>query len=139
MGYLLDTCVLSDFVRGEAGTQAKLRATLPSEIYVSAITVMEVRYGLRINPQQAARIGTVMNELIDSATIVRFDSDVATCAAEIRARLKAAGTPIGAYDVLIAATALQHELIMVTANTREFVRVVGLQLENWRLPQERTL
>ena len=133
MEYLLDTCVLSDFVRGEDGTQAKLRATPPSETYVSAITVMEVRYGLRINPQQAARIGTVMNELISAATIVPFDSDVATCAAEIRAQLKAAGTPIGAYDVLIAATALQHGLTMVTANTREFVRVTGLQLENWRL------
>lgn len=48
MGYLLDTCVLSDFVKGEAGTQSRLRSTPPSEIYVSAVTVMEVRYGLKM-------------------------------------------------------------------------------------------
>lgn len=132
MGYLLDTCVLSDFVKGEPGTQSRLRSTLPSEIYVSAVTVMEVRYGLKINPQQAVRIGTVMNDLLNAATIVPFDSLVANCAADIRGQLKIAGTPIGAYDVLIAATALQRSLVMVTANVREFERVAGLQLENWR-------
>jgi tRNA(fMet)-specific endonuclease VapC len=53
-------------------------------------------------------------------------------AAQIRVALKSQGQPIGAYDVLIAATALQHSLIMVTANQREFERVPGLQTENWR-------
>jgi tRNA(fMet)-specific endonuclease VapC len=53
-------------------------------------------------------------------------------AAQIRAALKSQGQPIGAYDVLIAATALQHNLIMVTTNQREFERVLGLQTENWR-------
>jgi tRNA(fMet)-specific endonuclease VapC len=53
-------------------------------------------------------------------------------AAQIRATLKTQGQPIGAYDVLIAPTALQHNLIMVTANQREFDRISGLQTENWR-------
>lgn len=53
-------------------------------------------------------------------------------AAQIRAALKSKGQPIGAYDVLIAAIALQHHLIMVTANQREFGRVPELQIENWR-------
>ncbi|NJL41323.1 MAG: type II toxin-antitoxin system VapC family toxin [Leptolyngbyaceae cyanobacterium SL_7_1] len=52
--------------------------------------------------------------------------------AQIRAALKSQGQPIGAYDVLIAATALQHNLIMVTANQREFDRIPSLQTENWR-------
>ena len=42
------------------------------------------------------------------------------------------GQPIGAYDLLIAATALQHSLIMITSNQREFERVDNLQIENWR-------
>lgn len=46
--------------------------------------------------------------------------------------IKVQGQPIGAYDVLIAATALQHNLLMITANQREFDRVPGLQSENWR-------
>jgi len=53
-------------------------------------------------------------------------------AAQVRALLKNQGQPIGAYDVLIAATALQNDLLMVTANQREFDRILGLQTENWR-------
>jgi tRNA(fMet)-specific endonuclease VapC len=43
-----------------------------------------------------------------------------------------AGTPIGAYDVLIGATALTHNHIIVTSNVREFQRVPNLKIENWR-------
>ena len=50
----------------------------------------------------------------------------------IRAQLAAQGTPIGAYDILIAATALRHGLIMVSHNRREFSRLSGLRLEDWR-------
>ncbi|HYX13933.1 MAG TPA: hypothetical protein VE944_06105 [Nostoc sp.] len=46
--------------------------------------------------------------------------------------MKTAGTPIGSYDVLIAATALTHNHIVVTSNVREFQRVPSLQIENWR-------
>lgn len=79
MRYLLDTCVISDFIKAEPGTQARLKQTSPADIAVSSITIMELDYGL-----------------------------------------------------LIAATALSHGLVMVTANAREFARVTGLQLENWR-------
>jgi tRNA(fMet)-specific endonuclease VapC len=46
--------------------------------------------------------------------------------------LKQQGTPIGSYDILLAGTALSRKLILVTANTREFDRVNGLVIENWR-------
>jgi tRNA(fMet)-specific endonuclease VapC len=67
-----------------------------------------------------------------SVTILAFGNAEAERAAQIRAILKAQGQPIGAYDVLIASTALQHSLLMITANQREFDRVSGLQTENWR-------
>ena len=52
---------------------------------------------------------------------------------QIRASLASAGTPIGAYDLQIAAIALVNNLILVTHNTREFERVSGLQLEDWEI------
>ncbi|MEX0268568.1 PIN domain-containing protein [Leptolyngbyaceae cyanobacterium UHCC 1019] len=64
--------------------------------------------------------------------MLSFGTAEAEQAAQIRALLKTQGQPIGAYDVLIAATALQYHLLMVTANPREFDRVPGLQTENWR-------
>jgi tRNA(fMet)-specific endonuclease VapC len=51
----------------------------------------------------------------------------------IRADLERAGAPIGASDLLIAATARAHDLVLVTHNVREFSRVVGLRLEDWEV------
>ncbi|MCG8362626.1 MAG: type II toxin-antitoxin system VapC family toxin [Pseudanabaenales cyanobacterium] len=132
MRYLLDTCVISDFIKGEAGTTVRLRQTPPVDIAISAITVMELRYGLAINPQRAQKVEPAISSILSSVTILPFGALEAEQTAQIRAALKSQGQPIGAYDVLIAATALQHSLVMVTANQREFQRISGLQTENWR-------
>jgi tRNA(fMet)-specific endonuclease VapC len=132
MRYLLDTCVISDLIKGEARTTLRLRQTPPIDIAISAVTVMELRYGLVLNPQRAQKVEPAIASLLSSVTILPFGTVEAEQAAQIRAALKPQGQPIGAYDVLIAATALQHNLIMVTANQREFERVPGLQIENWR-------
>ncbi|MEO0488861.1 MAG: type II toxin-antitoxin system VapC family toxin [Cyanobacteria bacterium J06659_2] len=132
MRYLLDTCVISDFIKGEAGTIARFKQTLPVDVAISAITVMELRYGLTLNPQRAQKIEPAVVSILSSVNILPFSNAEAEQAAQIRATLKSQGQPIGAYDVLIASTALQHDLIMVTANQREFERVPDLQIENWR-------
>lgn len=134
MRYLLDTCVISDFIKGEVGTKVRLKQTPPVDIAVSAITVMELRYGLALNPQRAQKVEPAISSFLSSVTILPFSVVEAEQAAHIRAVLKSQGQPIGAYDVLIAATALQHHLLMITANQREFDRVPGLQTENWRQP-----
>lgn len=134
MRYLLDTCVISDFIKGEAGTTARLKQTPPADTAISTITVMELRYGLALNPQRAQKVEPAITSILSSVTILSFGTAEAEQAAQIRATLKSQGQPIGAYDVLIAATALQHNLIMVTANQREFERISGLQTENWRNP-----
>ncbi len=134
MRYLLDTCVISDFLKGEVGTKIRLKQTPPVDIAISAITVMELRYGLALNPQRAQKVDPAISSFLSSVTILPFSTLEAEQAAHIRAVLKSQGQPIGAYDVLIAATALQHHLLMITANQREFYRVRGLQTENWRQP-----
>ena len=132
MRYLLDTCVISDFIKGEPGTFRRFKQVSPTNLAVSSITEMELRYGLAWNPRVTENKREAIMDTLASVTILPFNSAAAGQAAEIRALLKSQGTPIGPYDVLIAATALQHNLIMVTANQREFERVPGLRLENWR-------
>lgn len=132
MRYLLDTCVISDFIKGEPNTQARIRQTSPAEIAVSTITVMELRYGLHLNPQRAQRIEPVISSLLGSIALLPFDVADAEQAGQIRSILRSQAQPIGAYDVLIGATALRHQLVMVTANQREFSRILGLQIEDWR-------
>lgn len=68
-----------------------------------------------------------MSQLSD----ILFDDLAATSFGVIRAQLDVLGTPIGAYDLQIAAIALAHNLTLVTHNSREFSRVEGLQLEAW--------
>ncbi len=132
MRYLLDTYVISDFIKNEPGTQTRLKQTPPTAIGISIITVMELYYGLVLNLQRAQKVESTIAQFLAAITIIPFTQPEAQQAAQIRARLKIQGQPIGPYDILIAATALEHQLIMVTDNQREFDRVSGLQTENWR-------
>jgi tRNA(fMet)-specific endonuclease VapC len=72
-----------------------------------------------------------LDVFLRSVAVVAFDEEDASIAGSIRAELERVGKPIGPYDYLIAAQALRHGLIFVTANEREFSRVPGLRWENW--------
>ena len=63
--------------------------------------------------------------------LIPFTADDAETAGHIRAELKAQGTPIGAYDLLLSGQAVSNNLTLVTANVGEFSRVPGLKWQNW--------
>ena len=130
--FLLDTCVISDFIKGEPGTLHALKSCRPADTAISAITMFEIDYGLALNPQRAKKIASLITGLTQSIQILPFTGATGRYAADIRAELKRKGTPIGPYDVLIAGTALEHELTLVTANTGEFSRLEQLDLIDWR-------
>lgn len=132
MKYLLDTCTVSDFVKGQPKVLARVKATPPNLIAVSALTRMEVDYGLALNVERARKLAPLLDAFFSAILTLPFDAADARAAAAIRAALKNQGQPIGAYDVLIAGTALARGLVVVTSNTGEFKRVSGLQLEDWR-------
>jgi tRNA(fMet)-specific endonuclease VapC len=93
---------------------------------------MEVAYGLLLNPRLAQRLKPVMDAFFGAIRVLPSDGKAAETTAKGRANLKRRGRPIGAYDVLIAGTALAHDLILVTSNVREFKQVEGLRIEDWR-------
>jgi tRNA(fMet)-specific endonuclease VapC len=130
--YLLDTNVLSDFARGEQVVMARLRQEAPLQLVVSVITETEVEYGLARNPGLAPRVREAMRMLLNTISVLPFEHEDARVAAQLRASLNSQGTPIGAYDLLLAACALRRGLKIVTHNAREFARVGGLGLEDWR-------
>jgi tRNA(fMet)-specific endonuclease VapC len=132
MRFLLDTCVVSDFAQGQPLVLARVKAAAPEDLAASAITEMEVAYGLLLNPKLAGRLKPVMDAFFGAIRVLPYDRAAAEATARARANLKQRGRPIGAYDVLIAGVALAHELILVTSNVREFRRVEGLRIEDWR-------
>jgi tRNA(fMet)-specific endonuclease VapC len=130
--YLLDTNVLSDFARGEQAVTVRLRQEAPPQLSISVITEMEVEYGLARNPNVAPSVREIMRTLLNTISVLPFEREDARVAAQLRAALNSQGTPIGAYDLLLAASALRRGLKIVTHNAREFIRVGGLGLEDWR-------
>jgi tRNA(fMet)-specific endonuclease VapC len=130
--FLLDTNVISDFVRAHPIVQTRLRATRPSDIAVSSVTAMEVEYGFALNPPRARRLRPGVEALFAAVELIALTVEDARAAGAVRAALKRRGTPVGPYDVLLAGTALARGLVFVTANSAEFQRVSGLVIENWR-------
>ena len=126
MQYLLDTCTVSDFVKGQPAVLARVKATPPNLVTVSALTRMEVDYGLALKAERARNLAPLLDAFFASITTLPFDAADAQAAAAIRAALKTRGQPIGAYDALIAGTGLARGLVVVTSNVGE------LQVENWR-------
>ena len=132
MEFLLDTCVLSDFAKGDTQTRTRIYQVSPRDIAVSTITQMEILYGLRLNPRLNSKLGPIMEQFFGAVRIVPFNDVAALATAVLRATLKRRGTPIGAYDVLIAGVALANDLTLVTSNVSEFERIADLRIENWR-------
>lgn len=132
MKFLLDTCTISDFVNGRYQVGEQLLSHPPSEIAVSTVTLMEIEYGLRLNPAKAKKIEKPLFEILEIIHQLPFEKGDALAAANIRLTLKKQGLPIGPYDLLIAGAALNRKLILVTSNEKEFSRVKDLKIENWR-------
>ena len=133
MRFLLDTNVLSDFVRGDPKVCKRFKAAHPDELAVSTVSVMEVDYGLALQPARARLIGPLIDAIFDSVRILPFSRADARSAGAVRAALRKRGKPIGPYDVLLAGCALARGLTLVTANEVELGHVDGLALENWRV------
>lgn len=129
---ILDSNTISYYFRGDPQVVPRLQALRPADVGVPAIVEYELRYGLlRMAPEAAAPRLAALAQLLQPLQMLPFDSECAAQAACIRATLEAAGTPIGAHDTLIAATALRFQATLVTRNVREFSRVPGLQWLSW--------
>ena len=131
--FLLDTCTVSDFVKGDPGVMARVKNQSPALLAVSAPTRMEIAYGLALNPERGQRWASVLNAFFSVVCTLPFENNDAQAAGTIRADLRARGQPIGAYDVLIAGVGLSRGLVVVTSNVGEFTRIHGLRVENWRV------
>ncbi len=129
--FLLDTNAWARFLgKRPSPVKARLRATAPASLRMSAIVMAELYYGAYHSPNPGSNL-SLLQELFTAVDPIAFDAASAECAGRIRATLAAAGLPIGPNDLLIAATAVAHGLVLVTHNTAEFSRVPGLVLEDW--------
>ena len=97
---------------------------------ISSVTAMELVFGAE-KSSNVERNLTVIEGFMARLDVLEYDKAAAIQTAQIKAELAKKGTPIGAYDVMLAGHARSQGLIMVTNNLREFARVSGLRSESW--------
>ena len=134
MIYLLDTNACIAIINGKpAQVREHFQAALNNgaTICVPSVVVFELWYDVGKTQRQAQNSERLKTFLAGPIDLLDFNDADAQEAGMLRARLETAGTPIGAYDVLIAGQALRHQRTLVTANVKEFSRVQGLVFEDW--------
>jgi predicted nucleic acid-binding protein len=141
-GFLLDTNVLSEFNRrGGPDQRVKrwLEAADTDSLYVSVLTLGEIRLGVELLPSSNRR--TQLEQWLDrdlpewfESRILPIDQSIADRWGSLRAQAQLRGRPLSVIDALLAATALQHDLTLVSRNVSDF-SVVGLAIINpWEAP-----
>lgn len=116
----------------EMRLQNALKESQP--VAISSAVLFELLYGAMKSAQRERNAERIGDFLAGPVSVLDFDPDDAREAANIRVELEREGTPIGPYDVLIAAQARRRDALLVTANASEFTRVPGLKIQNWAKP-----
>jgi len=138
MSFLLDTNAVSEWVkpRPNAGLMGWLADADEDRIYLSVVTIAEIRHGIERLP--ASRRRARLDEWLSNELTVRFEGrlltievGIADAWGKIVARREAQGRPIHAMDALLAATAEVHKLTLVTRNASDFESAVSAVLDPW--------
>ena len=131
MKYLLDTNICIYIIKKKPEEVIKRFLKMkPDSIGISSITVSELYYGVAKSSKPDENT-IALEQFILPLTILNFSKEDSIAYGRLRAKLEQKGKLIGAMDMLIAAQALNRDLILVTNNEREFKKIEGLSIENW--------
>jgi len=131
--FLLDTniCIFAIKKRSEI-VLMKLKEKISDGIYISSLTVAELEFGVE-NSKRIEKNRIALIKFLSIFNILNFDDTDAIAYGRLKTDLRKQGRIIGPIDMLLAAQALNKELIFVTNNVKEFERVRGLKIEDWSI------
>lgn len=128
---ILDSTFLIDVLRGKASVEELLgEVDVSGPPFVTSVTVMELYEGIYL-AESTERERAVVEEMLDGINEIPFDRACGKRAGQINAELVAAGEPIDETDVMIAATALDYDLPVVTRNVDHFDRIDGIDVVSY--------
>ncbi|HWL08123.1 MAG TPA: type II toxin-antitoxin system VapC family toxin [Planctomicrobium sp.] len=134
MKFLLDTNVWIAYLRGKNPLiRERIVTRTADEIVLCSVVLGELFHGV-LRSENVVRNRSAVDALVSPYVCLPFAAEAADRFAAIRHYLETAGTPIGPYDLQIAAIALAHGCTVVTHNTAEFSRIPGLLIEDWESP-----
>ena len=127
MNFLIDTNVVSEWTkpRPDSGVVAWLAEADEDRVFISVITLAELRYGIEKMPPGARRnrLDAWVSEQLPArfeARVLPIDAEIADTWGHVMARGRAGGRPVGTMDAFIAATAERYRLTLVTRNVADF-------------------
>jgi tRNA(fMet)-specific endonuclease VapC len=132
--YLLDTNAVVAILKDRPpAVRRRLRQAISTgaSISVSSVVLYELWYGIARSERRVENTERLRIFLSGGIRVLPFDEEDAIAAGDLRAKLETSGTPIGPYDLLIAAQAVRSGSTLVTANVSEFARVSGLVWRDW--------
>lgn len=131
MTYLLDSGLLAAALKGRLPVVLKLSRLKPGDVAVSVIGKLEAERALRREPRLQARFGRLLREFLATVTVLDVTPAVAQQAVNVSGYLDPQEA-LSSFDLLTAATALAHQLTLVTERQQAFAVVPGLEIEVWR-------
>ena len=129
--YLLDTKIISYWMRGDPQVINKIKSYSPSDLSLSTITLAEIYYGIEKSPVKKKERRLKIEYIKSELDIYPFNELAAVKYGTIRAELEKRGKPISERDTQIAAIALANKLCIGTHNPKEFRRIPKLKVEDW--------
>lgn len=130
--YLLDTNICVALLKQNSLAVRQFNAKV-SRCYLSTIVIAELYKGAYCSQRLQQNLSTI-EQFVGLMSIVEFDRNAAEEFGKIQAELRRIGKPTGELDAIIAAVACSCQDILVTNNTRHFINISNLQLENWLEP-----
>lgn len=128
--FLLDTDTVIYMSKGRPQVLEKVREHTAEGLRISIVTLMELYYGAYKSQRPTVNMARV--RLLETGLVILpLSPEIADVFGMQKAALEKVGTPLDDFDLAIAATALLHNLILVTNNQRHFQRIEGLRLANW--------
>ena len=127
MNYLIDTDWIIDYLKGRQSAIQLLQTHAADNLAISLMTYGEVYEGIYFGPNRRVN-DAGFRHLLRGIIVLSFNRRIMQRFARIRGDLRNRGEIIGDPDILIAATALHHNLVLMTQNRRHFQRVPGLLL-----------
>lgn len=127
--YLLDTNICAYFLNGKFDLQAKIDKAGFENCLVSEITIAELKYGIEKSIHKEKNLKTL--EIFQSKIDILPIFPALDIYAKEKARLKTKGALLDDFDLLIGATAIFNDLILVTKNVSDFDRLNNIIIEDW--------
>lgn len=132
MSFLLDTDTCSAHLKQKGNLTHKFLQYM-GRLHVSVITLGEL-YTWALRAKASPQRLQSLLDLLNDVQVLDVTEQVARKFGEVRAALLDAGTPVPEMDLMIAATALAHNLTVVTHNVQDYANVPGLTIDDWLVP-----